>query len=45
MAYALWTKFLKHNPRNPDWPNRDRFILSPGRGCMLRLCLSPPDGL
>jgi len=30
MAYVLWNKFLKHNPTNPNWPNRDRFVLSPG---------------
>jgi transketolase len=35
MAYALWTKFLKHNPKNPLWHNRDRFILSAGHGSML----------
>jgi transketolase len=35
MAYALWTRFLKHNPMNPKWPDRDRFILSPGHGSML----------
>ncbi len=35
MAYVLWTRFLEHNPRNPRWPNRDRFILSAGHGCML----------
>ena len=35
MAYVLWTKYLKHNPSNPQWLNRDRFILSPGHGCML----------
>ncbi|MSP11715.1 MAG: transketolase [Chloroflexi bacterium] len=35
MAYVLWTRFLKHNPRNPAWPNRDRFILSAGHGSML----------
>ncbi len=34
-AYVLWTKFLKHNPRNPRWYNRDRFILSAGHGSML----------
>ncbi|TVP99125.1 MAG: transketolase [Balneolaceae bacterium] len=34
-AYVLWTKFLKHNPRNPNWYNRDRFILSAGHGSML----------
>jgi len=35
MAYTLWTKFLKHNPRNPQWFDRDRFILSAGHGSML----------
>ncbi|REJ75735.1 MAG: transketolase [Acidobacteria bacterium] len=35
MAYVLWTKFLRHNPENPKWFNRDRFILSAGHGSML----------
>ncbi len=35
MAYVLWTKHLKHNPSNPHWRNRDRFVLSPGHGCMM----------
>jgi transketolase len=35
MAYVLWTKFLWHNPKNPRWFNRDRFILSGGHGSML----------
>ncbi len=35
MAYVLWTKFLKHNPNNPEWTDRDRFILSAGHGSML----------
>lgn len=35
MAYSLWTQFLKINPKNPNWLNRDRFILSAGHGCML----------
>ena len=35
VAYVLWTKFLKHNPKNPDWYDRDRFILSAGHGSML----------
>jgi len=34
-AYTLWTKYLRHNPRNPRWVNRDRFVLSAGHGCML----------
>lgn len=34
-AYVLWTKFLKHNPKNPNWFDRDRFILSAGHGSML----------
>jgi len=35
MAYVLWTKYLKHNPSNPTWFNRDRFVLSAGHGSML----------
>jgi transketolase len=35
MAYVLWTRFLRYNPHNPKWPNRDRFVLSAGHGCML----------
>lgn len=35
MAYVLWSKFLKHNPNNPNWANRDRFVLSAGHGSML----------
>lgn len=35
MAYTLWTRHLRHNPANPQWANRDRFILSGGHGSML----------
>jgi len=35
MAFTLWTRYLRHNPRNPKWPGRDRFILSGGHGSML----------
>jgi transketolase len=35
MAYVLWTRHLRHNPSNPDWFDRDRFILSAGHGSML----------
>jgi len=35
MAYTLWIQFLKHNPRNPNWFDRDRFVLSGGHGSML----------
>ena len=35
VAYVLWTRHLKHNPKDPLWPNRDRFILSAGHGSML----------
>ena len=35
MAYTLWTRHLRHNPRNPKWPGRDRFVLSGGHGSML----------
>jgi transketolase len=39
MAYVLWQRFLKHNPRDPHWPDRDRFVLSAGHGSMLLYCL------
>jgi transketolase len=39
MTYVLWSKFLRFNPRNPKWPNRDRFVLSAGHGCMLLYAL------
>ena len=35
MAYVLWTRFLKYNPTNPGWEDRDRFVLSAGHGSML----------
>lgn len=35
MAYTLWTRFMDHNPKNPAWFNRDRFVLSAGHGSML----------
>lgn len=34
-SYVLWTKFLRYNPKDPKWPNRDRFVLSGGHGSML----------
>ena len=39
MAYTLWTRHLRFNPRNPKWPGRDRFILSGGHGSMLLYAL------
>ena len=39
MAYALWDKVLRHNPKNAKWFNRDRFVLSAGHGCMLLYAL------
>jgi transketolase len=35
MAYVLWDRFLRHHPLNPEWQNRDRFVLSAGHGCAL----------
>ncbi|HEX3178734.1 MAG TPA: transketolase, partial [Methylomirabilota bacterium] len=35
MAYVLWTRFLRHSPATPAWPDRDRFVLSAGHGSML----------
>src|SRR5690606_11310875 len=34
-AVVLWTRFLKHDPQDPTWPDRDRFVLSAGHGSML----------
>ena len=39
MAYVLWTRFLKHNPANPKWFDRDRFVLSAGHGSALQYSL------
>jgi transketolase len=39
MAYGLWTRALRFNPRNPHWPDRDRFVLSAGHGSMLLYAL------
>src|ERR1700744_3349628 len=36
MAHLLWTRFMEYNPKNPNWANRDRFILSNGHACMLQ---------
>ena len=40
MAYVLWDRFLRHNPANPAWVDRDRFILSAGHGSALLYSLS-----
>ncbi len=40
MAYTVWTRHLRHNPQNPGWANRDRFILSGGHGSMLLYALA-----
>jgi transketolase len=39
MAYVLWDRFLKHNPADPHWPDRDRFILSPGHASAMLYAL------
>ena len=39
MAYVLWDRYMKHNPADPTWPDRDRFILSAGHGSMLQYAL------
>ena len=39
LAYVLWTRFLKHHPADPHWPDRDRFVLSAGHGSMLLYAL------
>ncbi|MDY6940449.1 MAG: transketolase [Cyanobacteriota bacterium] len=48
MAFVLWDRIMRYNPKNPDWFNRDRFILSAGHGCMLQyamLYLTGYDGV
>jgi len=44
MAYVLWTRFLRHHPANPDWLDRDRFVLSAGHGSMLLYSLLHLNG-
>ncbi|MGQ9836368.1 MAG: transketolase [Cyanobacteriota bacterium] len=44
MAYVLWQQFMKFNPRNPKWVDRDRFVLSAGHGCMLQYALLHLNG-
>ena len=44
MAYTLWDRFLKHNPQDPSWPDRDRFILSPGHASAMLYALLHPTG-
>jgi transketolase len=39
VATVLWTRFLRFDPARPDWPNRDRFVLSAGHACMLQYAL------
>jgi transketolase len=39
MAFVLWDQFMRVNPKNPKWFNRDRFVLSAGHGCMLQYAL------
>src|SRR3990172_7008187 len=39
MAYVLWQRYLRHNPNDPLWPDRDRFVLSGGHGSMLLYAL------
>jgi len=38
MGDVLWTKVMNYNPLSPEWPNRDRFVLSAGHACMLQYC-------
>jgi len=44
MAYTVWTRHLRHNPANPGWANRDRFVLSGGHGSMLLYSLAHLTG-
>ena len=44
IAEVLWNRLMRHNPTNPAWPNRDRFVLSNGHGSMLIYALLHLDG-
>ncbi|MBF0270918.1 MAG: transketolase [Magnetococcales bacterium] len=44
MAHVLWSRFLRHDPSNPDWPDRDRFVLSAGHGSALLYALLHVSG-
>ncbi len=39
LAFLMWTRFIRLNPKDPTWPGRDRFVLSAGHGCMLQYAL------
>ena len=45
MAFVLWDHFLRFNPKNPKWFNRDRFVLSAGHGSYVAVCPALPDRL
>ena len=45
VAYALWQQFLRYDPANPIWPNRDRFVLSGGHASMLLYALLHLSGV
>ncbi len=38
IGHVLWAKNMRYNPKDPNWPNRDRFVLSAGHGCLLQYC-------
>src|SRR3569833_443906 len=38
MGQVLWSKYMRYNPKDAKWPNRDRFVLSAGHGCLLQYC-------
>ena len=45
VGYTLWTRYLRYDPADPDWINRDRFVLSAGHGCMLLYALLHLSGV
>ena len=43
LAHVLWTRIMRYDPTDPDWPDRDRFVLSCGHACILLYSMLLPD--
>ena len=45
LAHVLWTRIMNYDPQDPQWPDRDRFVLSNGHACILQYAMLAPDGV